>query len=72
MVFETFPKGKRYKEWPRRKTFARFYDPAGEPRLVDDAQSAVHESGRRVVAELPNYRPRNLPTSYTIDLCRPA
>jgi uncharacterized protein (DUF2235 family) len=60
---EFVPKMDKYKEWPARKSFFGWYVPNSEPRFIPEGAS-IHESVLIRVAELPEYRPVNLPVNY--------
>lgn len=60
---EYIPKSARYKEWPARMAHFGFYIPDAEPRFIPEG-AHIHESVLMRIAELPEYRPVNLPTAY--------
>jgi hypothetical protein len=62
-VLEYLPKSAAYKEWPERKVRYGFYIPNGEPRPIPDG-AFIHESVLMRIAEMPDYRPINLPSAY--------
>ncbi|MGC2085034.1 MAG: DUF2235 domain-containing protein [Bradyrhizobium sp.] len=62
-ILEYIPKSAKYKEWPQRKVHFGCYIPDAEPRVIPEG-AHIHESVLMRIAELPEYRPVNLPTSY--------
>lgn len=62
-LLEYVPKSAKYKEWPARKTHFGFYIPDCEPRPIAEG-SFIHESALMRIAEMPDYRPVNLPATY--------
>ncbi|WP_316190335.1 DUF2235 domain-containing protein [Bradyrhizobium sp. SZCCHNS2096] len=62
-LLEYLPKKDKYKEWPARKSHLGFYIPDCEPRFIPDG-AFIHESALMRIAEIPNYRPVNLPMAY--------
>ena len=50
----------KFREWPRRWSFLGLYLPLAEPRVVPDG-ALVHGSVFDRVADVPEYRPVNLP-----------
>jgi uncharacterized protein (DUF2235 family) len=62
-LLEFIPKRATYKEWPARKVRFGCYIPDAEPRFIPDG-AHVHESVLMRIAEMPDYRPVNLPGSY--------
>jgi uncharacterized protein (DUF2235 family) len=62
-LLEFVPKAAKYKEWPQRQVHFGFYIPDCEPRFIPDGAS-IHESVLMRIAEMPDYRPVNLPASY--------
>ncbi len=75
-LFEAFPKLARLKEWPRRIAFLGLYFPWAEPRPIpnrpwDGKPSPdpflVHSSAVARIADLPGYRPVNLPAHFEVE-----
>jgi uncharacterized protein (DUF2235 family) len=62
---EWFPKSDRYKEWVQRTSLLGHYIPDAEPRVIP-ADSFIHESVVSRMRTVPNYRPVNLPESYSV------
>ena len=62
-TLEYIPKKAKYREWPERKMYLGFYIPDCEPRPVPDG-AFIHESVLMRIAEMPAYRPVNLPQAY--------
>ncbi|MGY8666261.1 DUF2235 domain-containing protein [Bradyrhizobium sp. UFLA05-109] len=62
-VLEYLPKSAKYKEWPERQVHFGFYIPDCEPRLIPEG-AHVHESVVKRMADVPDYRPVNLPTQF--------
>ncbi|MEN3289113.1 MAG: hypothetical protein V7634_3413, partial [Bradyrhizobium sp.] len=62
-MLEYIPKKAKYREWPERKVYSGFYIPDCEPRPIPDG-AFVHESVLMRIAEMPVYRPVNLPQAY--------
>jgi uncharacterized protein (DUF2235 family) len=65
-ILEWLPKQAKWKEWPNRKTLLGWYLPRAEPRPIPEG-AIIHRSVFERMAKLPDYRPVNLPASYTID-----
>lgn len=61
---EFWPKPKKVREWPKRRSFLGFYIPRGEPRLIPDG-AMVHRSAFERKAALADYAPINWPTNPT-------
>jgi len=59
-ILEVIPKLMKFREWPRRWSFLGLYLPLAEPRVVPDG-ALVHGSVFDRVADVPEYRPVNLP-----------
>lgn len=75
-LLEPLPKSARLKEWPSRLSLLGLYIPWAEPRPVpnrpykgvpSDEPFAVHSSVVARVAEVPGYRPVNLPAQFPVD-----
>jgi uncharacterized protein (DUF2235 family) len=64
-VLEYLPKLDRYKQWPERKSFLRLYIPDGEPRPIP-RDAFLHESVVERMRACPDYRPINLPATYSV------
>lgn len=62
-LLEYLPKKDKYKEWPARTSHLGFYIPDCEPRFIPDG-AFIHESALMRIAEIPDYRPVNLPATY--------
>jgi uncharacterized protein (DUF2235 family) len=62
-MLEYIPKKAKYREWPERKVYSGFYIPDCEPRPIPDG-AFIHESVLMRIAEMPVYRPVNLPQAY--------
>jgi hypothetical protein len=62
---EWFPKSDRYKEWVQRASLLGYYIPDAEPRVIP-AGSLIHESVVSRMQTVPDYRPLNLPESYSV------
>jgi uncharacterized protein (DUF2235 family) len=62
-ALEFLPKLKKFREWPWRRSLFGVYLPLGEPRLISEG-ALVHSSVFDRTAEVPAYRPVNLPTEY--------
>jgi uncharacterized protein (DUF2235 family) len=62
-ILEYIPKSAKYKEWPERKVHFGFYIPDCEPRPIPPG-AFIHESVLMRIAEIPDYRPINLPATY--------
>jgi len=62
-ILEFLPKSATYKEWPKRRAHFGFYIPNSEPRLIPEG-AFIHESVLMRIAEMPDYRPINLPANY--------
>lgn len=62
-ILEFVPKNAKYKEWPKREVHFGFYIPDCEPRFIPDG-AFIHESVLMRMAEMPEYRPVNLPAMY--------
>ena len=62
---EWVPKSNRYKECVKRTSLLGHYIPAAEPRAIP-AGSFIHESVVSRMHNVPNYRPVNLPESYSV------
>jgi uncharacterized protein (DUF2235 family) len=62
-ILEIIPKLSKYREWPRRRSLLGWYIPWGEPRLLPEG-ARIHGSVFKRMAELPEYRPVNLPKGY--------
>jgi uncharacterized protein (DUF2235 family) len=62
-LLEYFPKNAKFKEWPPRKVLFGHYIPNAEPRFIPDG-AHIHESVLMRIAEIPDYRPVNLPATY--------
>ena len=63
-LLEFLPKSAKYREWPKRQVVFGFYIPDAEPRLIPEG-AVVHESVVKRMAEVGDYRPVNLPATYT-------
>ncbi|MBR0757223.1 DUF2235 domain-containing protein [Bradyrhizobium jicamae] len=70
-ILEWLPKSDKWKEWPARKSFLGYYLPLGEPRFIKDGV-LIHRSVLDRQAQVPDYRPINLPQSYQIEEMSPA
>jgi len=64
-LVEWFPKKDRYKEWTERPSLLGRYLPNAEPRVIP-AGSVIHESVVARMRAIPDYRPVNLPESYSV------
>ncbi|WFU40839.1 DUF2235 domain-containing protein [Bradyrhizobium sp. CB82] len=62
-LLEYIPKSATYKEWPERQVYFGFYIPDCEPRVIP-AGAHVHESVVQRMADVPEYRPVNLPKDF--------
>ncbi|MFL6862041.1 MAG: phospholipase effector Tle1 domain-containing protein [Allosphingosinicella sp.] len=75
-LLEIFPKLAKLKEWPGRIAFLGLYIPWAEPRPIpnrpwqgkpSDTPFLVHSSLLARIAELPGYRPVNLPAHFEVE-----
>ena len=58
-LLEFLPKSNRFKEWPKRSSFLRYYLPLCEPRFIEQGENidpSVHERKRKV----KDYNPENV------------
>ena len=62
-ILEYIPKKAKYREWPERKVHFGFYIPDCEPRPIPEG-AFIHESVPMRIADMPAYRPINLPAAY--------
>jgi uncharacterized protein (DUF2235 family) len=62
-VLEVIPKLTKFREWPRRPSLFGLYLPLGEPRFIPDG-AYIHRSVFDRIAQVPGYRPINLPANY--------
>jgi uncharacterized protein (DUF2235 family) len=62
-ILEYLPKAAKYKEWPARQAHFGCYIPNSEPRFIPEG-AHIHESVLMRIAEMPDYRPVNLPAAY--------
>jgi len=62
-LLEFIPKRATNKEWPPRSVHFGCYIPNAEPRFIPDG-AHIHESVLMRIAEMPDYRPVNLPAAY--------
>jgi uncharacterized protein (DUF2235 family) len=62
-VLEIIAKLRKFREWPRRPSLLGLYLPLAEPRLIPDG-ALIHASVVERMAEVPGYRPVNLPGHY--------
>ena len=62
-LLEFVPKMDKYKEWPQRQSHFGWYIPNSEPRFIPEGAS-IHESVLMRIAEIPGYRPVNMPANY--------
>jgi hypothetical protein len=62
-VLEIIAKLRKFREWPRRPSLLGLYLPLAEPRLIPDG-ALIHASVVERMAEVPGYRPVNLPEHY--------
>jgi uncharacterized protein (DUF2235 family) len=65
-ILEWLPKREKWREWPDRKCFLGWYLPRGEPRLIPEG-AIIHRSVIERMAQVPSYRPINMPASYAIE-----
>jgi uncharacterized protein (DUF2235 family) len=65
-ILEWWPKREKWREWPDRKCFLGLYLPLGEPRLIREG-ALIHRSVIERIAEVPSYRPINMPSAYAIE-----
>ena len=65
-LLEWLPKNVKEREWPERKSFLGYYLPAGEPRYIPD-DAIIHHSVLERMAQIPSYRPVNLPEHYRVE-----
>jgi uncharacterized protein (DUF2235 family) len=63
-LLEGVPKNDKYKEWPERKSMYGYYIPCEEPRFIPEG-AVIHESVVKRIAEVRDYKPVNMPRSYT-------
>jgi len=73
-ILEFLPKREKWKEWPERKCFLGWYIPDAEPRPIPGAPLTpvpeipiIHRSVLDRMAQVPSYRPINLPVHYSIE-----
>jgi uncharacterized protein (DUF2235 family) len=73
-ILEFWPKREKWREWPKRKCFLGLYIPDAEPRPIPGAPLTstpeipiIHRSVLDRMAQVPSYRPINLPTNYSIE-----
>ncbi len=64
-LLEFLPKSDTYKDWPKRKSLFGFYLPEAEPRLIPE-DAFIHESVLKRIADVPGYRPVNLPARHQV------
>lgn len=62
-ILEVIPKRTKWREWPRRPSLLGWYLPLGEPRPIPEG-ARIHASVLQRIAEVPSYRPPNLPQKY--------
>lgn len=63
-ILEWLPKRTKWREWARRPALFGLYLPLGEPRPIPDG-SVIHGSVFERMKSLPDYRPINLPKTWT-------
>ncbi len=63
---ELWPKGLRYRDWPRRKAFCGFYLPMAEPRHIPPG-SLIHMSAIKRMKEVRDYKPANIPQEHDVE-----
>jgi hypothetical protein len=73
-ILEFLPKQEKYREWLTRKCFLGFYIPDAEPRPIPGAPLTptpelpiIHRSVLERMAQVPSYRPINMPVDYSIE-----
>jgi hypothetical protein len=73
-ILEFWPKRAKWKEWPERKCFLGLYIPDAEPRPIPGAaltpipnKPVIHQSVLDRMAQVPSYRPINMPADYSIE-----
>ncbi|HYJ84292.1 MAG TPA: DUF2235 domain-containing protein [Allosphingosinicella sp.] len=75
-IFEFLPKLARLKEWPGRRAFLGLYIPWAEPRPIPNRPwqgrpspdpFLVHSSVLARIADVPGYRPVNLPAHFEVE-----
>jgi uncharacterized protein (DUF2235 family) len=59
-ILEFLPKRAKWLRWPKRSSFAGWYIPRAEPRLIPEGAN-IHHSVLERVRRVPQYRPINLP-----------
>jgi uncharacterized protein (DUF2235 family) len=62
---EIVPKKLKWRRWPKRSTNAGIYLPLAEPRFIPDG-ALIHKSVEQRMAQIADYRPVNLPSSYQV------
>ncbi|HJP68970.1 MAG TPA: DUF2235 domain-containing protein [Sphingomicrobium sp.] len=62
-ALEVIPKLKKFREWPHRRSLFGLYLPLGEPRPIPQG-ALIHKSVFDRIAQVPGYRPINLPSNY--------
>jgi uncharacterized protein (DUF2235 family) len=70
-ILEWLPKREKYREWKERQCFLGLYLPLGEPRPIPEG-AIVHQSVLDRMAQVPPYRPVNMPLTYTPEPNPPA
>ena len=65
-ILEWIPKQAKWREWPERKVYFGWYLPRGEPRPIPE-DALVHRSVLERRDRVPDYKPVNLPATYTIE-----
>jgi uncharacterized protein (DUF2235 family) len=65
-ILEWLPKRTKYRKWPERSGFLGLYLPRGEPRLIPEG-AVIHQSVLDRIAQVPSYRPVNIPADYTTE-----
>lgn len=66
MPLELLPKPRKFREWSSRPSLLGLYLPLAEPRLIPEG-ALIHRSVLERQEQVPDYRPVNLPQSYTIE-----
>ena len=70
-ILEWLPKSDKWKEWKPRVSFLGYYLPLGEPRFIENGV-IIHRSVLDRKAQVPDYRPINMPESSQIEEMPPA
>ena len=63
-ILEVLPKRAKWREWLRRPSFLGLYFPLAEPRPIAEG-SVIHGSVFERMKAVPDYRPINLPKTWT-------